>query len=214
VTHRRTIIQNDLLNLTRSLNTNWHDIEIAGLISSIFAYGNIKQIISSLENIFQILENQPYEFVMNYHPQKDDRKFEKLKHRFYTHEDIAALFFILNKVYNSYGSLNYLFLLYYFENDTNLKNSLSFFTNNLLDIAASNGKVTPGIKFMFPDPLKGSACKRMNLFLRWMIRKDDLDFGLWKEIKPNKLLIPVSTIYSALSLSINRNLDHLFLSSI
>jgi len=55
------------------------------------------------------------------------------------------------------------------------------------------GNFSNGIKFMFPLPQKGSACKRMNLFLRWMVRNDELDFGLWNEIKPNKLIIPVDT---------------------
>lgn len=58
---------------------------------------------------------------------------------------------------------------------------------------SEKGNITHGMKFMIPDPLKGSACKRMNLFLRWMIRKDQLDFGLWNEIPASKLVIPVDT---------------------
>ncbi len=56
-----------------------------------------------------------------------------------------------------------------------------------------------GVRFMFPDPLKGSACKRQNLFLRWMIRNDELDFGLWKEIPTSKLIVPVDTHIAQIS---------------
>ena len=108
-------------------------------------------------------------------------------------EDVAKFFFSLNKIYSSYGSLKYFFLLYYFERDLNLKNAISFFSQNFMEIISEKGSITHGIKFMIPDPLKGSACKRMNLFLRWMIRKDELDFGLWNEIPPSKLVIPVDT---------------------
>jgi uncharacterized protein (TIGR02757 family) len=63
-------------------------------------------------------------------------------------------------------------------------------------------KVSSGLKFMFPNPAKGSACKRINLFLRWMIRKDELDFGLWNEIPTNKLVIPVDTHVAKISASL------------
>ena len=169
------------------------DIEISAFISSIFAYGNIKQIIKSLNTVHNVMENQPFNFVLNFSYDEDKEKFKNIKHRFYTDGDIAVLFFILNKVYEVYGSLKYLFLLYYFDSDKNLKNTISFFSNNLLDIGASKAKISGGLKFMFPDPFKKSACKRINLFLRWMVRKDELDFGLWKEIPTDKIIIPVDT---------------------
>ena len=173
--------------------TDSRDIEISAFISSIFAYGNVKQIINSLETIHCLMEDQPYNFISDLSYEKTKQIFKGIKHRFFTEDDIAILFFIIKKVFEVYGSLNYLFLLYYFEQDKNLKNAVSFFSNNLLDIGAQKGKLTSGIKFMFPDPFKNSACKRMNLFLRWMIRKDELDFGLWKEIPSSKLVIPVDT---------------------
>jgi len=169
---------------------NFFDIEISAFLSSVFAYGNIKQIQSSLEKLHDVLGESPYEFILNFKP--GIKTSIQFKHRFYTVEDIETLLKVLQKVYLNYGSLNYLFLLYYFPKDKNLKNSISFFSNNLIDLAGNSG-ITNGIKFMFPDPLKGSACKRMNLFLRWMVRKDHIDFGLWKEIPTNQLVIPVDT---------------------
>jgi uncharacterized protein (TIGR02757 family) len=173
--------------------TNYHDIEISAFISSIFAYGNVKQIINSLQKIHTVMDNKPYEFVNGYSYRKGIKKFRSVKHRFFTNEDIALLFNALNKIYKDYGTLKYFFLLYYFEKDDNLENSISFFSRNFLKFISQGRELTHGIKFMLPDPLKGSACKRMNLFLRWMVREDELDFGLWNEIPSSKLVIPVDT---------------------
>lgn len=172
---------------------NWYDVEIAGIISSVFAYGNIKQIISTLEKIHTVIGHQPYEFVTHFDYDKDKEKFAGVTHRFFTPNDVALLFYALNRIYTTYGSLKYLFLLYYFPKENNLKNTISFFSNNIIDIALHKGELSNGLKFMFPDPYKNSACKRMNLFLRWMIRKDELDFGLWEEIPASRLVIPVDT---------------------
>lgn len=169
------------------------NIEIAGIISSVFAYGNVTLIINSLNRIFKILGNNPREFVVNYNYHKEGRLFDEIKHRFYTADDIALLFKGLNKVYTTYGSLNYLFVLYHFLEDDSIKNSVARFSSNLIDLCKTSDDPSNGLKFMFPDPYKGSACKRMNLFLRWMVRKDELDFGLWPEIPKNKLIIPVDT---------------------
>ena len=169
------------------------DIEISGILSSVFAYGNVKQIINTLNKIHKILKDAPYEFVRNYNYSDGLKLFKELKHRFYTSADIAGLFSALNIIYSTYSSLKYLFMLYYFDNDKNLKNAVSFFSNHLTELSSKNTGLTNGVKFMYPDPNKGSACKRMNLFLRWMVRKDDLDFGLWNEIPASQLVIPVDT---------------------
>ncbi len=195
---------------------NSFDIEIAGIISSVFAYGNMKQIISVLEKIHSIMEARPHDFVINYKLKDGLKIFKTLRHRFYTSEDIAYLFSALNKIYNVYGSLKYLFLLYHFDSrsgreDKSLKESVHFFSKNMIELACGHNKPSRGITFMFPDPIKGSACKRMNLFLRWMVRKDELDFGLWNEIKPKQLVIPVDThvakICKSLRLTRSKNIS-------
>jgi len=172
---------------------NYYDIEISAFISSVFAFGNVRQINNTLEKIHLLMNSQPHEFVQNYSYKVGLKLFKDMRHRFYSSEDISKLFSSLNKIYSNYGSLKYFFLLYYFEKDANLKNSISFFSKNFLELNSEKGNITHGIKFMIPDPLRGSACKRMNLFLRWMVRKDELDFGLWNEIPTSKLVIPVDT---------------------
>jgi len=172
---------------------NANDIEAAGIISSVFAYGNVTQINNTLEKIHKIMHYKPYEFIIKFDYLKKKHLFDNLKHRFYTGDDIARFFCGLNKIYKNYGSLKYFFLLYFFEKEENLKTSISCFSKNMLGICSGNDDTSLGMKFMFPDPEKGSACKRMNLFLRWMVRKDELDFGLWSEIPASKLVIPVDT---------------------
>ncbi len=195
----RTTISPDPLEIPHRFK-NTLDIEIAAFISSVFAYGNVTQILKSLESVLKIMENDPFNFVIEFNHKKDKKLFREIKHRFYTGEDIAALFAGLNKIYQTYGSLNYLFLLYYFEKAETIKGALSFFSRNLTDIVIkASENSSRGVKFMFPDPMKGSACKRQNLFLRWMIRNDELDFGLWKEIPPSKLVIPVDTHIAQIS---------------
>lgn len=188
----RTKISPDPLEFLH-IYKNYYDIEIAGIISSTFAYGNVKQINRSLTEIHSIIDHKPYEFVLNYNFSTDKKLFKNVVHRFYNSEDIAKFFYALNRIYVTYNSLKYFFLLYYFHEEKNLKTSISFFSKNILKIIDLKGDISAGIKFMFPDPFKGSACKRMNLFLRWMIRKDELDLGLWNEIPPSKLVIPVDT---------------------
>jgi uncharacterized protein (TIGR02757 family) len=173
--------------------SNYYDIEISAFISSLFAYGNLKQIMSSLEKIHNVMKNNPFGFVKTYNYEKHAKLFKSVKHRFYTGNDIIRLFLLLNDVYKNYSSLKNLFLLYHSEKDINLKESISLFSNRLLELMSKSGEITQGIKFMFPDPAKRSACKRMNLFLRWMVRKDELDFGIWNEISPSQLVIPVDT---------------------
>ena len=171
------------------------DIEAIGFIASVFAYGNVKQIISKLERIILIVGEHSYNYIVNFSG-KDCKDLKGLQHRFYTENDILNLILALKLVYRNHGSLKNLFLSFYEPSAPNLKNAISKFSDlflNEIRKQTNSDNVSRGIQFMFPKPEKGSACKRMNLFLRWMIRKDELDFGLWKEIPTNKLVIPVDT---------------------
>lgn len=188
------------------------DIELMGLIASVFAYGNIKQIITTLNKILNISQPSLSKFILSFNKNKEKEKFKGIKHRFYSSEDVVNLFYLLKIIMKKYGSLKNLFLQQYSEKDGSIKNSLSAFSKEFLFQYEKNmGQPTSGIKFMFPLPEKNSACKRMNLFLRWMVRKDELDFGLWKEIPANKLIIPVDThiarICKELNLTTHKNVS-------
>jgi len=188
-----------------------NDIEVIGFIASIFAYGNVKQIINSLDKILLISNNHPYEFVINFKKKNYSSGLNNLKHRFYTDKDIILFFLLLNKAVTEFGSLKNLFLKSYNSKEVNIKNALTKFSEYFISSAeeVSGGKISLGVKFMFPLPDLGSACKRMNLFFRWMVRKDELDFGLWNEITKNKLIMPVDThvarICKSLKLTTHKN---------
>jgi uncharacterized protein (TIGR02757 family) len=171
---------------------NEKDIEVMAFISSVCAYGNVKQIINSLDTFLVIAKNQPYEFISNISANKNIPS--NFVHRFYSTKDILQLFQLLNLAYDENGSLKNLFLSGYDSEEENLKNAITQFNKYFLTKAQKEfKKLSRGIVFMFPLPEKGSACKRINLFLRWMVRKDELDFGLWSEIPTSKLIIPVDT---------------------
>ncbi len=171
------------------------DIEAIGFIASVFAYGNVRQIINTLDKIVIAADNMPYDFIKNFNLKRDYSKLVPLKHRFYTGEDIVLFFKMLSRIYGEYGSLQNLYMRYFNYSDANIKSSLSGFSSHFINLAVKlgRGEISQGVKFMFPLPELGSACKRMNLFLRWMVRKDELDFGIWKGISADKLVIPVDT---------------------
>ncbi len=186
------------------------DIEVMAFIASVFAYGNVKQIVNSLKRFLIIANNQPYKFIRSFSRNKE--LSQNLIHRFYSSEDILYLFQLLNVVNNELDSLKKLFISGYDRDDINVKDAITNFSNYFLHKAQNEfGELSRGFKFMFPLPEKGSACKRMNLFLRWMVRKDELDFGLWDEIPTSKLIIPVDThiarICSQLKLTKRKNVS-------
>lgn len=179
------------------------NIEAMGFVASVFAYGNVTQIINTLNRFVQLSNNKPYAFIMNY--RRTDLRGGTLVHRFYSSKDVSDFFVLMSKAYKDYGSLRKLFLSIYNPAEINLKGAISGFSNYFIEnYKKMNDKkeLSIGSKFMFPLPKKGSACKRMNLFLRWMVRKDELDFGLWKEIPANKLVIPVDTHIARISRSL------------
>ena len=175
---------------------NEKDIEVIGFIASVFAYGNVNQIIKTLDKILLITNAKPYNFILNLEKTGNQIKLKGLKHRFYNEEDIQNLFFSLHTLYKNEGALKNIFYKYFGPNNKNIKEGLSGFSQTFISEIKKNTKskkVSPGVRFMFPLPKLCSACKRMNLFLRWMVRKDELDFGLWSEIPADRLIIPVDT---------------------
>ncbi len=178
------------------LYTDRKDIEVIGFIAAIYAYGNVKQIINTLNKFVEISGNTPYKFISAFSSYNKKQNLQTLYHRFYSYADVLNLFLVLEKIYDEYGSLKNLFLKYYNSEDVNIKKALSGFSRHFIsEIRKLTGEnsLSIGARFMFPLPELGSACKRKNLFLRWMVRKDELDFGLWDEIPKNKLVIPVDT---------------------
>jgi uncharacterized protein (TIGR02757 family) len=175
------------------------DIEITAFLASALAYGRVEQIEKSLNNLLGRMGNSPYEFVRNFDRDKR-RALKNFKHRFTTGDDISDLLTLLKTAISRYGSIEQCFVLGYNSDDKNIIPALSKFCNSLLDIhdAGHRGQTTRGLKYLLVSPDGGSACKRLNLFLRWMVRDDDVDTGLWKSIEKTRLIVPVDVHMSRL----------------
>ena len=176
------------------------DMEIVALLSAMLAYGRVQQIQKSLTNLFARFDQGPFDFVVNFNKAKR-HTLTDFKHRFNTGNDIADLFVLLKKVLNKYGSLEKFFLIGYSSKDENIIPALTMFCQKLIDNHASthNGQISRGLKYLLTDPSRASACKRLNLFLRWMVRDDNVDAGLWKSIDKAKLIIPMDVHMSRIS---------------
>ncbi|MFA4829418.1 MAG: TIGR02757 family protein [Thermodesulfovibrionales bacterium] len=179
------------------------DIEIAGFIASCFAYGRVGLFKPVIGRILSLMGSSPCAFLSEFKAGGDDRLFAGIKYRFNENRDIICLLHIISKTLGSYNSLNNSFKGFYKKNDIDTGNALTGFIDYILGIDTSEvygRNIKPkGFLQFFPSPGKGSACKRMNLFLRWMIRDRDIDFGIWKGIPKNKLVIPLDTHIARIS---------------
>ncbi len=181
--NRRSFVEHDpLASLYRYERTE--DREIAALVASSLAYGNVKQIESNLERVFEIMGDSPKSFVMGSTDRSLKYAFAGIKHRWTTGEDLAWLLGESRRVIRKYGSLEGCFLAGHDEGETDIVPALTGFVDELT--GGTSNRLTP-------SPCRGSACKRWNLFLRWMVRKDRVDPGGWVGVNPSQLLVPLDT---------------------
>ncbi len=165
------------------------DIELAGFIASLVAYGRRDVFIKKLNQLFEIAHNEPYNFIMNFEP----KILGDFNYRFGKPDDFAQIFNILKNLYEKDGGLEELFK-YGYENSENM-----FIPVTDYFYSRAKDKEALGFKFMIPDANKGSAMKRMCMFLRWMVRKGPVDFGIWDFMPASDLLIPLDTHVARLS---------------
>lgn len=185
------------------------DREIVGIIASSLAYGQVQQIRSSIRNVLERIGYQPCHFVMNFNPRRDAKVFDGFVHRFNSGKDIACLLYFARQMIQESGSVGNFFLSVYNPEEENIKNSLIRFSEKVLSLDSFPvyGKKhlakNAGVRFFFPSPKDGSPCKRLNLYMRWMVRRSDgLDFGLWRDVHPRKLVIPLDTHVARISQNI------------
>lgn len=174
------------------------DQEIAGLIASSFAYGNVKIILRNLEGIFAEMGASPRAFVEQFEPGRGLKLFAAFRHRFNDGRDLCALLLACRTMLEEADSIGEFFLGCYDAEAEDITLALNEFCSAILamDYAPVFG---PGgipadsyFSFLFPSPAAGSACKRLCMYLRWMARPSDgFDLGLWRQVSPAKLIIPV-----------------------
>lgn len=163
------------------------DIEIAGFIASIFAYGNRKAFIGKLNQLFAMMSDGPYQYIIA-------GKFELngFNYRFMKENDIVAILDVLHKLYVEDGGLAGLFARAAQTGDF-MQNVTDYFYKN------AGEKAGDGFYFAIPNPAKGGAMKRMWMYLRWIVRKSDVDLGVWKFMSPADLRIPMDVHVARIS---------------
>jgi len=179
------------------------DIETAGFIAASFAYGKVDLFIPVIEKILAPGGRHPSDFFRSFAVKRHSKVFRGIRYRFNKEEDIIGFIYILGTALKKNGSLRSIFYQYYRKDDKDIRTALSAFTDHMLSIDTSPvfGKnIKPyGLRQLLPSPRSGSACKRLNLFLRWMVRSRDIDFGIWDRIPPSKLIIPLDTHIARIS---------------
>ena len=175
--------------------------EIAGLLCSALAYGRVEQIRKSIEKVLRITGDDIFHFCAAVPFNEKIKQFSLIKHRFNNGTDIAVLLECCARVIRRYGSLEALFLKGQRDSDDTIKRALDKFVLSLRAIAGAILNDRPSTMYFFlPRPGSGSTCKRLNMFLRWMVRKSDgIDLGVWTGVPASKLVIPVDTHIAAVS---------------
>lgn len=185
------------------------DREIVGLIASSLAYGKVAGIKRSVARVLGVMGPSPYRFTKRFDPQKGKEAFRGFVHRFNNGDDMACLVWFARQMIEEEGSIGGFFEKGYSKKDGNIKKALSTFSEGVLSLDSSEvyGRKSlaqkAGVRFFFPNPVDGSPCKRLNLYLRWMVRRADrLDFGIWKGVDPASLIIPLDTHIARISRNI------------
>ena len=191
-------IKDDPILFPHRFSADKKDCEIAGFIASLMAYGNRKVFIKKLNELFDIAQNEPHNFIQNFEP----KLLKDFNYRFGTTEDFVQIFTIMKELYQKDGGLEELFKFAY-------ENSNSYFADGkkyinfepITDYFYSrfSKNANQGCYFMIPNPRNGGAMKRMCMLLRWFIRKSEVDLGIWNFMSPSELLIPLDTHVARLS---------------
>lgn len=172
------------------------DREVVGFCAAALAFGRVASVLQSIERLLSIMGDRPAEYVRAFDPRRDGPAFEGLVHRWTREKDLIALVWLLKQMLDRSGSIEGFFI----DGDRpgDVEAALDSFSARALalDLKSAYGRVVPkrpGACYFFPRPSAGSACKRLNLFLRWMVRKDALDLGVWSRVTPARLIVPLDT---------------------
>lgn len=190
--HHRSFVHPDPLEFVYHFDAA-ADMEVTGLIASSLAYGRVAQILKSVNTVLEMLEYRPRDFIMRSDDSTLGRLFSHFVHRFTTGSEMTQFLINIRHILNRYGSLERCFTAGYKSSDISILPALSHF------VRALSGDVPCKRFSLLASPDDGSACKRQNLFLRWMVRRDTVDPGCWEGISPSKLIVPLDTHMFSLS---------------
>lgn len=192
--HRLSFIEDDPISIPH-LFSKKEDIEIAGFIVAIIAWGQRKSILRSGHRFLQMMDYEPHDFILN-HEASDLKKTEGFVHRTFNSIDLSFFFSSLKELYLKEGGLEGAFSS---DSEITMAERISRFKQLFFQVPHQDRS-----KKHIADPEKGSSAKRINMFLRWMVRSNDagVDFGIWKSIKPDQLMLPLD-VHTA---GVSRNL--------
>jgi len=197
-----SFISDDPIQIPHLFN-NPRDIELAAFFTAIISWGQRKTIINNAKRMMEIMDYSPYDFILNSSP-SEQQSITQFKHRTFNGEDFMFLIIRLRKLLKQHHTLENVFFNSIKKDSRILTVESALINFRHLIFSDGENRTTKHIA----SPLKNSACKRLNMFLRWMVRKDEIDFGVWKAISPSELLMPldIHVVNSTKKLSILPNL--------
>lgn len=192
--HRGFIRQDPISFPHRYLNSSdWRDAEFAAFLASLFSYGRRDKILETLDGIFSRMGNQPVSELLDLSPEEMKRRFKGFYYRFNVADDLLFLLRRLSEIYQRNGSLKQHWSGIHRETG-DIRLSIHRFQEMLLHDGSALPPKTYGIRFLFANPVRNSAAKRFNMFLRWVVRSDEVDMGLWSDVtSPAELMMPLDT---------------------
>lgn len=185
------------------------DREVSAFLTTALAYGRVAQIHTSVDRLLSLMGEHPAAFARSFDPRADAKRLRGFVHRFNDARDVGLLVWYLGQMLRASGSLETYFLRGAAAGADDTGPALASFTRRALALDCSpfyRDGVLPadaGVRYFLPSPADGSSCKRLNLFLRWMVRSDDgVDMGLWRGVSPAQLIIPLDTHVSRIAANI------------
>jgi uncharacterized protein (TIGR02757 family) len=188
----------DPVHLVRPFRRN-DDREIAGFCAAALAFGRVQSVINSIRTLFEIMGAHPAAFVREFDPGAPHLELRQMVHRWTRGVDLVALLWILRQMLERSGSVENFFVEGLAPEHEDVGPALDSFSTRALalDLRRAYGRRAlpgrPGVCYFFPRPSAGSACKRLNLFLRWMVRSDEIDLGVWTQVPAARLIVPLDT---------------------
>lgn len=195
-TFDRSFISSDPIQLVKRFEQPG-DQEVVAVMISALAFGQVSQIIKAGESALELMQNSPRRFVASFDPSNEIKRWNKFYYRMIKHTDILRLFHVLKLILQDFGTLGNWISSHYHNDDEHLGLAWGRCVQDMKVRDSVNWKwrKSKGIGFnhLLPNPSNKSACKRSNLLLRWMVRKDGIDLGLWDKLPADKLIIPLDT---------------------
>jgi len=197
--NRPAFIKDDPICIPHSFKKK-QDIEIAGLFAALFAWGNRTIIINKSKELMQRMDNAPHQFVTQ-HTDEDLKRLLGFKHRTFNDTDLLYFVHFLQYHYSEHPSLESAFMAGMMIGDDNIENGLNGFFQYFFHLEDAPRRTQKHIA----SPAKHSTCKRLNMYLRWMVRSDNkgVDFGIWKNIKPAQLICPIDVHVARVAIRFN-----------